>query len=60
MSRMQHYTTVPITLCTLSLQETGNRMTERNLATILGPNILHRELKVCVAVASLDLLDVFA
>jgi len=26
-------------------EETGNRMTERNLATILGPNILHRELK---------------
>ena len=33
-----------------SPQETGNRMTERNLATILGPNILHKELKVCVEI----------
>lgn len=29
-------------------QESGNRMTEQNLATVLGPNILHRESKVRV------------
>jgi len=27
-------------------QEVGNRMTEENLAMILGPNILHKEVKV--------------
>ena len=29
-----------------STQESGNLMTERNLAMIIGPNILHKELKV--------------
>ena len=28
------------------LQEVGNRMTEQNLGVILGPNILHKEVKV--------------
>ena len=28
------------------MQESGNRMTEQNLATMLGPNILHKESKV--------------
>ena len=32
----------------LLLQETGNRMSEQNLAMIIGPNILHKELKVGV------------
>ena len=28
------------------LQEVGNRMTEQNLAMIMGPNILHKDVKV--------------
>ena len=37
-------------LFSLSLsQEVGNRMTEQNLGVILGPNILHRDVKVSQA-----------
>ena len=32
------------------IQESGNRMTEENLAMIIGPNILHKDIKVCVCV----------
>ena len=41
-------------LVTSSFQETGNRMTEQNLAMILGPNILTKEVKVCVCMFCLS------
>lgn len=43
---MIFYSLLIVSCVLMYLQEVGNRMTEQNLALILGPNILHKDIKV--------------